>query len=73
VYVREFNAHLNVLLRLDELVKKIIFFNGLQSWTKRVLFKMPLLPDTCVELLKLAKRIGDDENQYKKATEGPST
>lgn len=72
-YVREFNAHLNVLPRLDELAKKIIFFNGLQSWAERALFRMPQLPETCAELLKLAERIGDDEGQHKKAKEGPST
>lgn len=34
---------------------------------------MPQLPKTCVELLKLVERIGDDEGQHKKAKEGPST
>ena len=72
-YVREFNAHLNVLPRLDELAKKIIFFNGLQGWAERALFRMPQLPETCAELLKLAERIGDDEGQHKKAKEGPPT
>ena len=72
-YVREFNAHLNVLPRLDELAKKIIFFNGLQGWAERALFRMPQLPETCAELLKLAERIGDDEGQQKKAKEGPPT
>lgn len=72
-YVREFNAYLNVLPRLDELAKKIIFFNGLQSWAERALFRMPQLPKTCAELLKLAERIGDEEGQHKKTKEGPST
>jgi hypothetical protein len=70
--VREFYAHLNVLPRLDELAKKIIFFNGLQSWAERALFRMPQLLETCAELLKLAERIGNDEGQPKRAKEGPS-
>jgi len=31
-YDLEFNVQLSVIPKLDELAKKIIFFNGLQSW-----------------------------------------
>ena len=72
-YVRDFNAHLNVLPKLDELAKKVIFFNGLQGWAERALFRMPRLPETCAELLKLAERIGDDESHRKASKEGAST
>jgi hypothetical protein len=71
-YVWEFSAQLSVLPKLDELAKKIVFFNGLQSWAERALFRMPRLPETCAEILKLAERIGDDEGPNKKAREGAS-
>lgn len=62
-----------MLSRLDELAKKIIFFNGLQTRAERALFRMLQLLETCAKLLKLTERIGDDECQNKRAKEGLST
>ena len=53
--------------------KKVIFFNGLQGWAERALLRMPKLPETCAELLKLTKRIGGDEGHQKASKEGAST
>jgi len=64
--VWKFNIQQSVLSKLDELEKKIIFFNMLQTWIEQVLFRMPHLSKTCGDLFKFKEKIRNNESYNKK-------
>ena len=40
--------------------KQLKFIHGLQPWARKLIFRMPQLPDNLQDLMRMAKRLGDD-------------
>ena len=40
--------------------KQLKFIHELQPWTRKLIFRMPQLPDNLQDLIQMAKRLGDD-------------
>ena len=40
--------------------KQLKFIHGLQPWARKLIFRMPQLPDNLQELMRMAERLGDD-------------
>ena len=40
--------------------KQLKFIHGLQPWARKLIFRMPQLPDNLQDLMRIAERLGDD-------------
>ncbi|KAL3688559.1 hypothetical protein R1sor_014868 [Riccia sorocarpa] len=63
VYVREFTSRLEGLPNSVEFYKKALFLSGLKPAVERELYKQPILPATCAELLKKAEMFSMSETE----------
>ena len=40
--------------------RQLKFIHGLQPWARKLIFRMPQLPDNLQDLMRMAERLGDD-------------
>ena len=59
-YVGKFQGVVSTLQDVLDYDKQLKFIHGLHSWARKLIFRMPQLPDNLQNLMRMAKRLGDD-------------
>ena len=59
-YVGKFQGVVSTLQHVSDYDKQLKFIHGLQPWARKLIFRMPQLPDNLQDLMRMAERLGDD-------------
>ena len=59
-YVGKFQGVVSTLQHMSDYDKQLKFIHRLQPWARKLIFQMPQLPDNLQDLIRMAKRLGDD-------------
>ena len=59
-YVGKFQGVVSTLQHVSDYDKQLKFIHGLQPWARKLIFRMPQLPDNLQDLMRMAERFGDD-------------
>ena len=58
-YVGKFQGVVSTLQHVPDYDKQLKFIHGLQPWARKLIFRMPQLPDNLQDLMRMAERLGD--------------
>ena len=56
----KFQGVVSTLQHVSDYDKQLKFIHGLQPWARKLIFRMPQLPDNLQDLMRMAKRLEDD-------------
>ena len=59
-YVGKFQGVVSTLQHVSDYDKQLKFIHGLQPWARKLIFRMPQLPDNLQDLMRMVERLGDD-------------
>ena len=59
-YVGKFQGVVSTLQHVSDYDKRLKFIHGLQPWARKLIFRMPQLPDNIQDLMRMAERLRDD-------------
>ena len=59
-YVGKFQEVVSTLQHVLDYNKQLKFIHGLQLWARKLIFRMPQLPDKLQDLIRMAERLEDD-------------
>ena len=59
-YVGKFRGVVSTLQHVSDYDKQLKFIHELQPWARKLIFRMPQLPDNLQDLIRMAERLGDD-------------
>ena len=57
-YVGKFQGVVSTLQHVSDYDKQLKFIHGLQPWARKLIFRMPHVPDNLQDLMRMAKRLG---------------
>ena len=57
-YVGKFQGVVSTLQHVSDYDKQLKFIHGLQPWARKLIFRMPQLPDNLQDLMRMAERLG---------------
>ena len=56
----KFQGVVSTFQHVSDYDKQLKFIHGLQPWARRLIFRMPQLPDNLQDLMWMAERLEDD-------------
>ena len=57
-YVRKFQGVVSTLQHVSDYDKQLKFIHRLQPWARKLIFRMPQLPDNLQDLMRMAEKVG---------------
>ena len=57
-YVGKFQGVVSTLQHVSDYDKQLKFIHGLQPWARKLIFRMPQLPDNLQDLMRIGGKVG---------------